>query len=86
MIPLGGKNAQQIQGAVQKQIKTYQKLMEAFTKTARAEQALINHVQARAWVANLLHAGHAPCCAVSAFFAFALRYAGGSSSSSVVLQ
>ena len=47
VIPLGGKNAQQIQGAVQKQIKTYQKLMEAFTSTSRAEQALINHVQVR---------------------------------------
>ena len=46
-IPLGGKNGQQIQGAIQKQIKTYQKLMEAFTTTSRAEQALINHVQAR---------------------------------------
>ncbi len=46
VIPLGGKNSQQIQGAVQKQIKTYQKLMEAFTSTSRAEQALINHVQA----------------------------------------
>ena len=45
VIPLGGKNSQQIQGAVQKQIKTYQKLMEAFTSTSRAEQALINHVQ-----------------------------------------
>ncbi len=47
VIPLGGKNGQQIQGAIQKQIKTYQKLMEAFTTTSRAEQALINHVQAR---------------------------------------
>ena len=46
-IPLGGKNGQQIHGAIQKQIKTYQKLLEAFTTTSRAEQALINHVQAR---------------------------------------
>ena len=45
VIPLGGKNSQQIQGAIQKQVKTYQKLLETFTTTSRAEQALINHVQ-----------------------------------------
>ena len=79
VIPLGGKNSQQIQGAVQKQIKTYQKLMEAFTSTSRAEQALINHVQVHAHpgflalaarfalqLASILPWVHHPCACVRA--------------------
>lgn len=45
VVPLGGKNAQQITAAIQKQMRTYQKLLATFTTTARAEAALLNHVQ-----------------------------------------
>lgn len=45
IIPLGGKNAQQITAAIQKQMRTYQKLLATFTTTTRAEAALLNHVQ-----------------------------------------
>ena len=47
-VPTHGRNAQQITGAVQKQIKTYAKLLNEFTSTAKQEAALLVHVQARA--------------------------------------
>ena len=46
-VPTHGRNAQQITGAVQKQIKTYAKLLNEFTTTAKQEAALLVHVQAR---------------------------------------
>jgi hypothetical protein len=44
-VPLGGKNHQQIQTAVAKQVKKYQKLLEAFSGSARLEAALMVHIQ-----------------------------------------
>ncbi|KAK9825641.1 hypothetical protein WJX81_003224 [Elliptochloris bilobata] len=44
-VPTHGRNAQQITGAVQKQIKTYAKLLNEFTTTAKQEAALLVHVQ-----------------------------------------
>lgn len=44
-VPLGGKNHQQIQTAVAKQVKRYQKLLEAFSGSARLEAALMVHIQ-----------------------------------------
>ena len=46
-VPTHGRNAQQITGAVGKQIKTYAKLLNEFTTTAKLEAALLVHVQAR---------------------------------------
>ena len=46
-VPTHGRNAQQITGVVQKQIKTYAKLLNEFTTTAKQEAALLVHVQAR---------------------------------------
>ena len=46
-VPTHGRNAQQITGAVTKQIKTYAKLLNEFTATAKLEAALLVHVQAR---------------------------------------
>ena len=48
-VPTHGRNAQQITGAVQKQIKTYAQLLNEFTSTAKQEAALLVHVQARSW-------------------------------------
>ena len=45
-LPMGGKNGQQIAGSILKQVRTYRKLLKAFSKGARAEAALIVHVQA----------------------------------------
>ncbi len=39
-VPTHGRNAQQITGAVTKQIKTYAKLLNEFTATAKLEAAL----------------------------------------------
>lgn len=47
-VPLSGKNNQQIQGAITKQVKKYQKLLEAFSGSARLEAALMIHIQVRA--------------------------------------
>ena len=44
-LPMGGKNTQQIAANVLKQVRTYRKLLNAFSKGARAEAALIVHVQ-----------------------------------------
>ena len=46
-VPTGGKNGQQIVSAVAKQIKTYVKLLNAFSTTGRAEAALLVHMQVR---------------------------------------
>ena len=51
-VPTHGRNAQQITGAVTKQIKTYAKLLNEFTTTAKQEAALLVHVQARARIAS----------------------------------
>ena len=44
-VPTGGKNGQQIVSAVAKQVKTYSKLLNAFSNTGRAEAALLVHMQ-----------------------------------------
>lgn len=44
-IPTVGKNTQQIRGAISKQLKTYNKLLNQFCASARVEAVLINHIQ-----------------------------------------
>lgn len=44
-VSLSGKNNQQIQTAIAKQVKRYQKLLEAFSGSARLEAALMVHIQ-----------------------------------------
>ena len=47
-IPTVGKNTQQVRAAIQKQVKAYEKLLNAFCGSARVEASLIVHVQVRA--------------------------------------
>lgn len=47
-VSLGGKNNQQVQTAIAKQVKRYQKLLEAFSGSARLEAALMVHIQVTA--------------------------------------
>ena len=44
-IPTVGKNTQQVRAAIQKQVKAYEKLLNAFCGSARVEASLIVHVQ-----------------------------------------
>lgn len=44
-IPTVGKNTQQIKAAILKQVKAYEKLLNAFCGSARVEASLIVHVQ-----------------------------------------
>ena len=44
-IPTVGKNTQQIRAAILKQVKAYEKLLNAFCGSARVEASLIVHVQ-----------------------------------------
>ncbi|CAK0783738.1 hypothetical protein CVIRNUC_006937 [Coccomyxa viridis] len=44
-IPTVGKNTQQIKGAILKQVKAYEKLLNAFCGSARVEASLIVHLQ-----------------------------------------
>ena len=46
-IPTVGKNTQQIRAAILKQVKAYEKLLNAFCGSARVEASLIVHVQVR---------------------------------------
>ena len=46
-IPTVGKNTQQIKGAILKQVKAYEKLLNAFCGSARVEASLIVHLQVR---------------------------------------
>ena len=52
-LPMGGKNGQQIVAQVLKQVKTYRKLLNAFSNSTRSEAALIVHVQVHRLVALL---------------------------------
>ena len=44
-IPTVGKNTQQIKSAILKQVKAYEKLLNAFCSSARVEGSLIVHLQ-----------------------------------------
>ena len=44
-IPTVGKNTQQIKAAILKQVKAYEKLLNAFCGSARVEASLIVHLQ-----------------------------------------
>ena len=46
-IPTVGKNTQQIKGAILKQVKAYEKLLNAFCGSARVEASLVVHLQVR---------------------------------------
>ncbi len=48
-----GKNSQQILSLIQKQLKTYNLLLNECTKSGRVEAALINHVQVSHFVCQL---------------------------------
>ena len=53
-LPMGGKNGQQILANILKQVRMYRKLLNAFSKGARAEAALIVHVQVCCHCSELL--------------------------------
>ncbi len=72
-VPTHGRNAQQITGAVTKQIKTYAKLLNEFTATAKLEAALLVHVQARR--PRALRPGPQPLPALARLFETAFRSA-----------